>query len=277
MEHIARRERPSLRATDSPTHSTDVLRRGFYSRAAPVEVAGNRLGASSASDIYAAIIQKTTLYDSERLGRGAQDLATPHALLSPPLTRGPSLLLAPHHPRPSLRLSLFSTLWPAKDSTKHRKHLTAREAPARIILPAPIMPIPRSRPFVPRSPSTPRVPALQTSAEELGTYSEGELLDDPEAFETALSSIEPLSDKSLKAIANLARYKPPPDPCKHSDVSSTGAEDLMIASIHCRSVSGGTIRRARRSVRFALRREPQRPPLDAQSHTPNICEHVLVL
>ncbi|KAG0657508.1 hypothetical protein C6P46_006477 [Rhodotorula mucilaginosa] len=74
------------------------------------------------------------------------------------------------------------------------------------------MPIPRSRPFVPRSPSTPRVPALQTSAEELGTYSEGELLDDPEAFETALSSIEPLSDKSLKAIANLARYKPPPDP-----------------------------------------------------------------
>ncbi|KWU41324.1 hypothetical protein RHOSPDRAFT_23217 [Rhodotorula sp. JG-1b] len=74
------------------------------------------------------------------------------------------------------------------------------------------MPVPRSRPFAPRSPSTPRVPALQTSAEELGTYSEGELLDDPEAFETALSSIEPLSDKSLKAIANLARYKPPPDP-----------------------------------------------------------------
>jgi hypothetical protein len=37
------------------------------------------------------------------------------------------------------------------------------------ILPAPIMPIPRSRPFVPRSPSTPRVPALQTSAEEVLT------------------------------------------------------------------------------------------------------------
>ena len=131
-----------------------------------------------------------------------------------------TLLLAPHHPRPSLRLSNLSTLLPAQDSTKYQQTSTPEKLArtASNYPQVPTMPVPRSRPFAPRSPSTPRVPALQTSAEELGTYSEGELLDDPEAFETALSSIEPLSDKSLKAIANLARYKPPPDPCKHSQV-----------------------------------------------------------
>lgn len=66
----------------------------------------------------------------------------------------------------------------------------------------------------------------------MGTYSEGELFDDPEAFETALSSIEPLSDKSLKAIANLARYKPPPDPCKHTVVFITEAKRLIVVTIH---------------------------------------------
>lgn len=52
---------------------------------------------------------------------------------------------------------------------------------------------------------------MQTSTDELGAYSEGELLED--AHSESLSAIQPLSPKSLKAIANLARYKPPPDPC----------------------------------------------------------------
>lgn len=97
------------------------------------------------------------------------------------------------------------------------------------------MPTPRSRPFVPRSLSTSRVPAEKTSAEELGTYSEGELVDDPEAFEDALSAIEPLSDKSLKAISNLARYKPPPDPCTRNPriVTQHETQMLTVERMHC--------------------------------------------
>ncbi|BGO92062.1 hypothetical protein NBRC10512_000793 [Rhodotorula toruloides] len=58
--------------------------------------------------------------------------------------------------------------------------------------------------------SSPRPAPMTTSTDELGAYSEGELLDD--AMSESLSAIEPLSPKSLKAISNLARYKPPPDP-----------------------------------------------------------------
>ena len=50
-----------------------------------VEVAGIRLAASSASDLYAASIQTTALYDLNSRN-GAQNTVTPHALLSPPLT-----------------------------------------------------------------------------------------------------------------------------------------------------------------------------------------------
>lgn len=55
---------------------------------------------------------------------------------------------------------------------------------------------------------------MTTSTDELGAYSEGELLDN--VMSESLSAIEPLSPKSLKAISNLARYKPPPDPCTYS-------------------------------------------------------------
>ncbi|BGP32745.1 8-oxo-dGTP diphosphatase [Rhodotorula toruloides] len=58
--------------------------------------------------------------------------------------------------------------------------------------------------------SSPRPAPMTTSTDELGAYSDGELLDDP--MSESLSAIEPLSPKSLKAISNLARYKPPPDP-----------------------------------------------------------------
>ncbi|BGP40805.1 8-oxo-dGTP diphosphatase [Rhodotorula kratochvilovae] len=51
-------------------------------------------------------------------------------------------------------------------------------------------------------------PAGISSVEELGRYSDGELADDDAAL---LASIEPLSPKSLDALNNLARFKPPPD------------------------------------------------------------------
>jgi hypothetical protein len=52
---------------------------------------------------------------------------------------------------------------------------------------------------------------LKQKLEELGTYTQDEL-DDP------VSLIEPLSSDSLAALNNLARYKPPPDPCASSSL-----------------------------------------------------------
>ncbi|GJN91155.1 hypothetical protein Rhopal_004173-T1 [Rhodotorula paludigena] len=47
--------------------------------------------------------------------------------------------------------------------------------------------------------------------DDFGTYAAHELSHDADE---ALSAIEPLSSRSLDALARLARYKPPPDPCR---------------------------------------------------------------
>lgn len=78
------------------------------------------------------------------------------------------------------------------------------------------MPTPRTRSPPGLKPDTYAGTHDTVSTDDLGTYAEGELLDGEESMQDALSAIEPLSDRSLKAINNLAKYKPPPDPCELS-------------------------------------------------------------
>lgn len=53
---------------------------------------------------------------------------------------------------------------------------------------------------------------MSTKINEIGYYSDGELIEDPNAAQGL--DIDPLSEESMNALKRLARFRPPPDPCE---------------------------------------------------------------